>query len=108
MGEKIKNLLKIQLFTLLLCSGLAAHGQFHHGLELGANMTQADFSIGESTEDGPSFGYLIGYDNKIMVLTQRAWNYVTRKRGARLVTGSDPFPMASHKHKPVQVATKVT
>ncbi|MFN2222913.1 MAG: NAD(P)/FAD-dependent oxidoreductase, partial [Candidatus Promineifilaceae bacterium] len=38
-------------------------------------------------------GYLIGYDNKLMVLVQWAWNYFTRKRGARLITGADPFPL---------------
>jgi NADH dehydrogenase len=37
--------------------------------------------------------YLIGYDNKLLVLTQWAWNYFTRKRGARLITGADPFPL---------------
>ena len=30
--------------------------------------------------------YLIEFDNKILVLTQWAWNYWTRKRGARLIT----------------------
>ncbi len=30
--------------------------------------------------------YLIEYDNKVLVLTQWAWNYFTRKRGARLIT----------------------
>ena len=38
-------------------------------------------------------GYLIGFDNKLLVLTQWAWNYFTRKRGARLITGADPFPL---------------
>lgn len=33
--------------------------------------------------------YLVEYDNKILVFTQLAWNYFTRKRGARLVTGTD-------------------
>ena len=33
--------------------------------------------------------YLIEYDNKVLVLTQWAWNYFTRKRGARLITGTD-------------------
>jgi len=28
--------------------------------------------------------YLIGFDNKLLVLFQWAWNYVTRKRGAQL------------------------
>jgi NADH:ubiquinone reductase (H+-translocating) len=34
--------------------------------------------------------YLIGFDNKLLVLFQWAWNYVTRKRGAQLITGRDP------------------
>jgi len=33
--------------------------------------------------------FLIEFDNKILVLTQWAWNYFTRKRGARLITGED-------------------
>ena len=36
--------------------------------------------------------YLIEYDNKIMVMFQWFWNYITMKRGARLVTGDAPFP----------------
>jgi NADH dehydrogenase len=38
-------------------------------------------------------GYLIEFDNKLLVLLQWAWNYFTRKRGARLITGDDPFPL---------------
>jgi NADH dehydrogenase len=34
--------------------------------------------------------YLIGFDNKFLVLFQWAWNYMTRKRGAQLITGRDP------------------
>jgi NADH:ubiquinone reductase (H+-translocating) len=34
--------------------------------------------------------YLIGFDNKLLVLFQWAWNYLTRKRGAQLITGKDP------------------
>lgn len=34
--------------------------------------------------------YLIEFDNKMMVLIQWAWNYFTRRRGARLITGKDP------------------
>jgi NADH dehydrogenase len=37
--------------------------------------------------------YLIEFDNKIRVLIQWAWNYFTRKRGARLITGEDLLPM---------------
>jgi len=36
--------------------------------------------------------YLIEFDNKVMVLLQWAWNYFTRKRGARLITGEDLLP----------------
>jgi NADH dehydrogenase len=37
--------------------------------------------------------YLIEFDNKLLVLFQWAWNYFTRKRGARLITGDDPYPL---------------
>lgn len=36
--------------------------------------------------------FLIGFDNNVLVLIQWAWSYVTRKRGARLITGEDPTP----------------
>lgn len=38
-------------------------------------------------------GYLIEFDNKLKVLLQWAWNYFTDKRGTRLITGPDPFPV---------------
>jgi NADH dehydrogenase len=34
--------------------------------------------------------FLIEFDNRILVLTQWAWNYWTRNRSARLITGPDP------------------
>jgi NADH dehydrogenase len=37
--------------------------------------------------------YLIGFRNKLMVLFQWGWYYVTRKRAARLITGEYPFPI---------------
>jgi NADH dehydrogenase len=33
--------------------------------------------------------YLIEFDNKLIVLLQWGWNYFTRNRGARLITGND-------------------
>ena len=33
--------------------------------------------------------YLIEFDNKLVVMIQWAWNYFTRKRGARLITGEE-------------------
>ena len=33
--------------------------------------------------------FLIEFDNKLVVMLQWAWNYFTRKRGARLITGEE-------------------
>ncbi len=35
--------------------------------------------------------YLIEFDNKLVVLLQWGWNYFTRQRGARLITGETPL-----------------
>lgn len=37
--------------------------------------------------------YLIEFDNKVLVLMQWAWNYFTRNRGARLITGEHLLPL---------------
>ena len=37
--------------------------------------------------------YLVEFDNRLLVFFQWAWNYVTRKRGARLITGASPYPL---------------
>jgi len=39
--------------------------------------------------------YLIEFDNKLLVMFQWAYNYFTRRRGARLITGDDPVPPVS-------------
>ncbi|RCJ42638.1 pyridine nucleotide-disulfide oxidoreductase [Nostoc minutum NIES-26] len=36
--------------------------------------------------------FLIEFDNKLIVMIQWAWNYVTRNRGARLITGQESLP----------------
>jgi NADH dehydrogenase len=36
--------------------------------------------------------YLIEFDNRLKVMVQWAADYFTRKRGARLITGPEPFP----------------
>jgi NADH dehydrogenase len=36
--------------------------------------------------------YLIEFDNRLKVMVQWAADYLTRKRGARLITGPGPFP----------------
>jgi len=38
-------------------------------------------------------GYLIEFENRAVVFFRWAWNYFTRKRGVRLITGEDPLPL---------------
>jgi NADH dehydrogenase len=37
--------------------------------------------------------FLIEFDNKLIVMTQWAWNYFTRSTGARLITGEGGLPL---------------
>jgi NADH dehydrogenase len=37
--------------------------------------------------------YLVEFDNRLLVLVQWAWNYLTWNRGARLITGDSPLPL---------------
>lgn len=37
--------------------------------------------------------YLVEFESRLLVLVQWAWMYVTRNRGARLITGADPLPL---------------
>jgi NADH dehydrogenase len=39
--------------------------------------------------------FLIEFNNKLVVMIQWAWNYVTRNRGARLITGRDVSPVVN-------------
>lgn len=36
--------------------------------------------------------YLVEFDNKLVVVTQWIWTYITRSQGARLITGEDVLP----------------
>lgn len=38
--------------------------------------------------------YLVEFENRFLVLTQWAWNYLTWNRGARLITGASPLPLS--------------
>src|SRR6266446_4913317 len=40
--------------------------------------------------------FLIGFRNRLMVMIQCAWSYLTYERGARLITGSDELPGWTH------------
>ena len=37
--------------------------------------------------------YLVEFQSRVLVLIQWAWNYFTRNRGARLITGDTPLPL---------------
>lgn len=43
--------------------------------------------------------HLIGFGNKALVMFQWALNYVTRNRGARLITGRDTEPSVNQQEK---------
>jgi NADH dehydrogenase len=42
--------------------------------------------------------FLIEFGNKVLVMFQWAWTYLTKKRGARLITGANPFPVVKEKN----------
>jgi NADH dehydrogenase len=43
--------------------------------------------------------FLIGFRNRMIVMIQWAWSYLTYERGARLITGSDQLPgWVDHEH----------
>ncbi|MEM1427055.1 MAG: NAD(P)/FAD-dependent oxidoreductase, partial [Cyanobacteria bacterium P01_H01_bin.130] len=44
--------------------------------------------------------YLIEFDNKLVVLLQWGWNYFTKGRGARLITGEDTRIVDPSEDKP--------
>ena len=48
--------------------------------------------------------FLIGFRNRVIVLIQWAWSYVTYERGARLITGSTNLPgwAEAHRNDPPQ------
>jgi NADH dehydrogenase len=46
--------------------------------------------------------FLIGFRNRLLVMIQWAWSYLTYERGARLITGSDELPGWNQLGSPVQ------
>ena len=36
--------------------------------------------------------YIVAFESRLLILIQWAWNYFTRNRGARLITGKDILP----------------
>jgi NADH dehydrogenase len=52
--------------------------------------------------------FLIEFDNKLIVMIQWAWNYFTRKRGARLITNQEvPQPMGVEDKSDYRTPVKV-
>ncbi|MGA7851275.1 MAG: NAD(P)/FAD-dependent oxidoreductase [Terriglobales bacterium] len=46
--------------------------------------------------------FLIGFRNRLLVMIQWAWSYLTYERGARLITGSDKLPGWTGAQPPLQ------
>jgi NADH dehydrogenase len=44
--------------------------------------------------------FLIGFRNRLLVMVQWAWSYLTYERGARLITGSDELPGWTESQQP--------
>jgi NADH dehydrogenase len=52
--------------------------------------------------------FLIGFRNRILVMIQWAWSYLTYERGARLITGSDELPGWAESRSPDQENDKTS
>ncbi|MCG3210839.1 MAG: NADH dehydrogenase-like protein [Anaerolineae bacterium] len=51
--------------------------------------------------------YLVGFDNKLLVMLQWAWNYITWNRGARLITEQVILPAQLNKTESEPVSQKL-
>lgn len=61
MGAINQNSLLKGFFLLFFFVCHNSKSQFHDGLELGVNLTNADFMINESADPSSSIGYFVGY-----------------------------------------------
>jgi len=43
--------------------------------------------------------FLIGFRNRVLVMLQWAWSYFNYERGARLITGTEEFPVQTSHHE---------
>jgi NADH dehydrogenase len=43
--------------------------------------------------------FLIGFRNRVLVMLQWAWSYFNYERGARLITGTEEFPVQTGRHE---------
>ncbi len=51
--------------------------------------------------------YLVGFDNKLLVMLQWGWNYFTWNRGARLITEQTTLPAQLNKTEPEPVSQRL-
>ena len=61
MGSTTKNFLKKGVFFFLFLVSHLLYSQFYHGIEVGINMNNADFKVGESAEPSNALGFYFGY-----------------------------------------------
>ncbi len=61
MGAPTKSVFNKGIFFLFFFLPYISHCQFYHGIELGVNMTTANFKVNESVDPSSSFGFLLGY-----------------------------------------------
>ena len=79
--------------------GIAAFRYFNKGnlATIGRNKAVADFGFVHVSGFFAWFTwvfvhlmYLVEFENRLLVLTEWVYNYITRNRGARLITGGKP------------------
>ncbi len=56
-----KKSLFILFLPFLFFVHAVSHSQFYHGVEVGVNMTNADFKVNESAEPSNALGFYLGY-----------------------------------------------
>jgi len=61
MGTSTHNSPFRSIFVLFLLLSFSSHSQFHHGLDLGINLTSSDLMFEESFESGSALAFSIGY-----------------------------------------------
>lgn len=91
MGSSASNSPFTGVFLLFLLISISSHSQFHHGLDLGLNLTSADLMVEESIESGSALGFSIGYvaerDFSENLYLRFGVNYVQRTFNAEGLTG---------------------
>jgi len=61
MGATSNNLIKNRIFLLFFLVSYISYSQFYHGLEMGMNITNAEFNVDESVDPSSASGFFLGY-----------------------------------------------